>query len=218
MTFADFAIGIDIGDSDGAGHKIKVLKDEDPSKKVRAATTMSLVAITSDLNKLVTIEEYFHSNNKSDNAWNTDDREDLSLPKQADRLIEYIIRWMKAYEDSGTILMKGMINVYVDSASPGFRDLLDMSARKYGVFNLRFIGSTKISIQSRVDFYRLLMSMNDFIISDKCKNLKREIKACRRGKKGEAREDGNEHLLNAHEYGATPLLSSLKRWKTFKQH
>lgn len=218
MGFADFAIGIDIGDSDGAGHVVKVLKNEDPNKKVRAATTMALCAITSDFNKLITIEEYFHSNNKSDNIWNTDDREDLGLPQQADRLIEYIVRWINAYSDSGTILMKGTINVYVDSASPGFRDLLEMSAKKYGIFNLRFIGSTKISIQSRVDFYRLLMAMGDFIISDKCKNLKREIKASRRGKKGVPREDGNEHLLNSQEYATIPMLPSLKRWKTFKQH
>jgi hypothetical protein len=40
----------------------------------------------------------------------------------------------------------------------------------------------------------------------------------RRGKKGEARSDGNDHIKNAQEYAVAPLLSSLRRWKTFKEH
>ena len=218
MQFADFAIGIDTGLSDGSGKALKVLKNEDPNKKIRAATTMALCAITSDLNKAVVIDEYFHSNNKGDNGWNTDDRENLGLPAQADRLIQYIIKWINLYSNSGTILMKGSINIYVDSADIGFRQMLEMKANEYGLYNLNFYASTKISIQSRVDFYRLLMAYGDFIISENCKNLRREIKAARRGKKGEAREDGNDHILTGVEYCLQPMLSSLRRWKTFKQH
>lgn len=218
MKFADFSISIDTGLSDGTGRAIKIGKHDDPNVKIRAATTMTLCAITSDLNKMVAIDEYFHTNIKGNAMWNTDDQETLGLPAQADRLLQYIIKWINLYSNSGTILMNGTINVYVDSADVGFRQVLEMKANEYGLYNLRFMGSTKISIQSRVDFWRLMMAYGDFIVSDKCKNLKREIKAARKGKKGEAREDGNDHLLTALEYGSQPLLPSLRRWKTFKQH
>lgn len=216
--FADFAIGVDTGLSDGTGHINKVLKNEDPNVKVRAATTMCLCALTSDCNKVFALNEYFHSNNMADNIWNTDDRENIGLPEQADRIIKQIIKWINYYADSGTILMKGNINVYVDSADLGFRQMLEMKANEYGVYNLQFMGSTKISIQSRVDFDRLTMAYGEYIVSDKCKNLIREIKAMRKGKKGEARENGNDHMKNCEEYAKAVLLPQLKRWKTFKQH
>lgn len=216
--WADFALGIDTGLSDGGGHVLKVGKNESADLKVRAATTMSLCAITSDLQKVAVIDEYFHSNNKADNYMNTDDRESIGLPEQADRLIRKIIEWSQYYGETGTILMRGTINVYVDSADVGFRQVLEMKAHEYGLYNLRFMASTKLSIQTRVDFDRLLMAYGDFIVSDKCKNLVREIKNARRGKKGEAREDGNDHVLTCVEYAKAPLVPSLRRWKTFKVH
>ena len=218
MRFADFSISIDTGLSDGTGRAIKIGKHDDPNVKIRAATTMTLCGITSDLNKMVIIDEYFHTNIKGNASWNTDDNEQLGLPAQADRLLQQIVKWANTYGDTGTILMKGTINVYVDSADVGFRQVMEMKAHEYGLFNLRFMGSTKISIQSRVDFWRLMMAYSDFVISDKCKNLRREIKAARRGKKGEAREDGNDHVLTAAEYGLQPMMPSLRRWKTFNQH
>ena len=218
MDFADFTIGIDTGLSDGAGKVVKVLKNEDANKKVRAATTMSLNAISRDLNKMISIDEYFHSNNPSDSHLNTDNRNNLGLPQQADALIQYIIKWMKLYGESGTILMRGQINIYVDSADLGFRQVLEMKANEYGLYNLKFYASTKLSIQSRIDFDRLMMAYGDYIITDRCPNLIREIKQCRRGKKGEAREDGNDHVITACEYSRAPLLPSLRRWKTFKEH
>jgi phage terminase large subunit len=218
MNFADFAIGIDTGLSSGEGKKKKIGKNDDPNIKVRAATTMTLTAITTDLNKLVFVDEYFHSNNPADNATNTDNRENLGLPDQAEAIIMKIIEWIRSYSNSGNILMRGTINVYVDSADIGFRQVLELKAKEHGIFNIRFMAATKISIQSRVDFWRLLMAYDDLIITDKCKNLNREIKNARKGKKGEAREDGNDHQINSAEYGSQPLLSSLRRWKTFKLH
>ena len=136
--WADFSIGIDTGLSDGGGHVLKVGKNENADLKVRAATTMSLCAVTADLQKVVTIDEYFHSNNKADNYMNTDDRENIGLPEQADRLINEIVKWINYYGDLGTILMRGTINVYVDSADVGFRQVLEMKAHEYGLYNLRF--------------------------------------------------------------------------------
>lgn len=217
-NYSDFAIGIDTGLSSGEGKKKKILKNDDPNIKVRAATTMSLCAITTDLNKLVCLDEYFHSNNQNDNMTNTDHREHLGITEQADQLIKYIIEWIRLYSSQGTIVMNGTINVYIDSADVGFRQIMEMKARECGLYNLRFMGSTKKPIQTRVDFDRLLMAYGDFVISDKCPNLVREIKNMRRGKKGEAREDGNDHIKNAQEYGSAPLLPYLRRWKTFKEH
>lgn len=218
LDFADFAIGIDTGLSSGDGHKKKILKNDDPNIKVRAATTMSLCAITTDLNKLVVIDEYFHSNNQNDNMTNTDHRENLGLPEQADALINQIIKWIQLYGSQGTILMNGTINVYVDSADIGFRQVMEMKAREAGIYNINFLAATKRTIQTRVDFDRLLMAYGDLVITDKNKNLIREIKNMRKGKKGEAREDGNDHMKNAQEYASAPLLASLRRWKTFKEH
>ena len=218
MQFYDFAIGIDIGLSDGEGKKIKVGKNEDATKKVRAATTMSLCAVTSDLEKMVVIDEYYHSNNAADNACNTDDRENLGLPAQADRIMQYIAKWFEQYGGGLTILMNGQVNVYVDSADVGARAVLEMKAREWGFYNLHFFGSTKISIQSRIDFWRLMMAYSSFLVCDKCKNLIREIKNARRGKKGEARADVDDHILTATEYGFQPIIGQLKRWRSFKMH
>jgi hypothetical protein len=80
------------------------------------------------------------------------------------------------------------------------------------------MSSTKISIQSRVDFDRLMMAYGDYIVSNKCPNLIREIKNAKKGKKGEARSDGDDHMLTANEYSKTPMLTTLRRWKSFKIH
>lgn len=218
MQFYDFSIGIDIGLSNGEGKVVKVLKTEDASKKVRAATTMALCAVSSDLKQMITIDEYYHSNNSADNACNTDDRENLGLPAQADRLMQYLSNWIGKYGNTETLLMRGQINVYVDSADVGARAVLEVKAREWGLFNLKFMPSTKISIQSRIDFWRLQMAYGDFLVCNQCKNLIREIKNARRGKKGEARADVDDHIITATEYGFQPLITTMQRWKTFKQH
>ena len=115
-------------------------------------------------------------------------------------------------------LMKGMINVYVDCADIGFRQGLELKAREYGLFNLQFYGSTKISIQSRVDFTRIMMAYGDFLIGENCPNLIREYKNSRKGEKGEPREDYDEHLINGQEYAWAPFRTQIVRWKTFKEH
>ena len=62
------------------------------------------------------------------------------------------------------------------------------------------------------------MAYGDFIVCDRCKNLIREIKNCRKGEGNTARADGNDHIINAHEYSVAPFYTSLNRWKTFKEH
>ena len=76
----------------------------------------------------------------------------------------------------------------------------------------------KMPIQSRVDFIRLIMAYGDFLISEACVNLKREMKNSRKGAKGEVREDIDDHAINANEYAWAVLVKKLRRWKDFKIH
>jgi hypothetical protein len=108
--------------------------------------------------------------------------------------------------------------VYIDNADIGFRQGLEMVARKRGHMNMRFIGSTKFKIRTRVDFVRLLMAWDEFVISEACPNLIRELKNARKGEEGEAREDGDDHAINANEYGWAPFMRKMSRWKFFKEH
>ena len=114
--------------------------------------------------------------------------------------------------------MKGTINVNVDSADLGFRQSLELEARKRGIYNVVFNPASKISIQSRIDFSRQLMAYGNFKVCDQCKNLIRELKNSRKGEKGEPRKDTDDHAINAHEYGWAPFRHSIIRWKTFKEH
>lgn len=212
--FDEIAIGIDTGLSDGAGRAVKVGKGEDAEKRVRAATTMVLCGLTADRQKVIMIDEYFHSNNKAENETNTDDRESVGLPEMAGRLVATLVRWAAQYPN----LLSGRVCAYVDSADIGFRQVLEIKAREYGMMNVQFYASTKRSIQSRVDFDRLLMAYGDFLVGDRCQNLRREIRNARRGKKGEAREDGDDHALTACEYGRAVMTTKMTRWKGFKEH
>ena len=113
--------------------------------------------------------------------------------------------------------MKGQILVYVDCADIGFRQGLELEAKKQGLYNVAFLPSTKMRIQSRVDFIRLIMSFGEFLISEACPNLYRELKNARRGKNGKCREDIDDHAINANEYAWAPIINRLKRWKSFKE-
>ena len=217
MVFSDFAIGLDTGLSNGQGGKRTVKKGEDPTVRIKSATTMQLCAITADRSKMVVVDEYFHSNAKGYNDINTDNKDDLTQPMLVAQCVQYIKKWIHVYGDNKyTRLMKGTIDVFVDGADRGFQDSLRMECRKENLNNVRVFGSGgKTTIQSRVDFEGLMMAYDDFWISKNCPNLIREIKNARRGEKGEAREDTDDHALTAMEYGMAQMLVDLKRYKEF---
>ena len=216
MSYASFSIGIDTGLSDGQGRRRSVGRNEDPSVRIKSATTMQLCAITSDYSKMVVIDEYFHSNAKAYNKVNTDNTSHLTQYELAQTCVRYIKKWIHVYgDDQTTSLMKGTINIYVDSADIGFRDALSLECQRQDVWNVRLYASTKLPVQSRVDFEGIMMGYGDFLVSSNCKNLIREIKNARRGERGEAREDDDDHALTAMEYGMQPIIVDLKRYKTF---
>lgn len=218
MEFMDFAIGIDTGLSDGDGNIKRVKKNENQDVKIKAATTMSLGGITLDGKTLVTVDEYFHSNNPNENSTNTDNQEKYTEPQQVDACARQIIAWMDEFQNSGTGLMLGMINVYVDSADLGFRQQLEVKMRELGVYNCNFLGSTKIKIRTRIGFTNMLMAYGEFLVCDRCKNLIREIKNCRKGEGNIPRADGNDHEINSHEYSAALFYHRIVRWANYKEH
>lgn len=203
MQYACYSIGIDTGLSNGQG-QVKKGKDV----RIKSATTMQLVALTQDYNKLCCVDEFFYSN-ENELVKKTE-------PELMEEIVDKIIEWKTTYQNSYT-LMKGTIPVYVDCADIGFRQGLELVAKKKGLYNVMFMGSTKIRIQTRVDFIRLIMAWGEFLISDACKNLTREIKNSRKGEKGEVREDFDDHAINANEYAWQPIIHRLKRWKSFKE-
>lgn len=202
MNYVAYTIGIDIGGTNG---ETKVLKEN-----YRSAMTMELTGLTDDYSKLVSINEFFYSNEGK--------MIHKDGPEIAEDMIKCIINWIQLYQSHPT-LMKGMIVVYVESADPGdFQGLLRAKAREFGIMNIKFINSTKNKIQSRVDFDNLLMAFGERLFTDKCPNLVREIKASKKTEEGKARDDGNDHALNGCEYSWIPLLPRIKRYKTFKEH
>lgn len=217
LDYYDFAIGCDCGLSDGAGKNLTVKKGEDPNKKIKAATTMTLCGISGDLGKLICLEEYFHSNNLSDNMSNTDNRDNYTEPQQIDACAKQILEWVDKYKSSNNVLMKGQINIYVDSADIGFRQALEIKLREYGIYNCNCLASTKRSIRTRVSFENLLMAYEDLLVSSNCKNLIREFKNARKGEKGEARKPGNDHVNDAFDYACAPFFPMIVRWKSFKE-
>jgi hypothetical protein len=218
MDFADFAIGIDTGLSNGQGGRRTVSAGQDPAVRIKSATTMQLCAVTSDFSAIVSIDEYFHSNDRAYSYVNTDTPAEMTEPQLIDACADKVIEWERRYAGSRTILMKGTVNIYVDCADIGFRQALEAKLRNTMMrYECCLYGSTKISIQSRVDFDRYMLAYGSHIVCSQCPNLIREYQNSRRGEKGEAREDTDDHALNAAEYGFAPLLPAVKQWKQFKQ-
>ena len=171
--------------------------------------TMELTGLTSDYSKLISINEYFYSNEgqvvRKDG------------PEIADDMIMKIISWISLYK-AHPQLMKGKIIVYVESADPGdFQGLLRAKAKEHGLMNIVFMNSTKNKIQSRVDFDNLLMAYGEHLFTEQCSNLIREIKVNKHTEEGKARDDGNDHAINGSEYSWIPLLPRIKRYKDFKE-
>lgn len=206
MRYSAYSIGIDFGISNGAG---RLISGKDA--KLGSATTMQMVGLTSDFGKLVCVDEFFHSN----------EREFVKKtgPELQAEMVSTIKRWRDSKYLQHPDLMKGTICVYVDSAdSGGFRQGLELEARRQGLMGVVFQPCTKISIISRVDFVRLLMCWGEFLVSEACPNLIREMRNARHSDKGDVREDTDDHATNANEYAWAPLREKLRRWKSFKVH
>ena len=144
QRYLNYAIGIDTGLSNGEG----VIK-HGQDVRIRSATTMQLLGLTLDCEKVIAIDEYFYSNEQQIVK--------KTEPELMVECIKKIKEWKELYRNHFD-LMKGTIMVYVDCADIGFRQGLELEARKQELFNVKFMPSTKTRIQSRVDFIRLIMA------------------------------------------------------------
>lgn len=202
MDFKAYAIGIDTGFSNGQG---KLVYDKD--MRCKSATTMQLVGITRDCQKLVCVDEFFFPNTSEN-------------PKTSVQILDDIAQTIAMWRDSVYFnhnqLMKGTIPVYVDCADIGSRESLELKLREHRVYNAVLQGSTKMNIDTRVRFTNLLMAYGDFNISSNCQNLVREIRNSNVGENGEPREDFDDHAINSCEYAWASIVGYLRSWKTFK--
>ena len=204
QRFSCFAIGIDTGLSDGDGR----VKKNGEVKKLRSATTMQMFGITMDYEKAYCIDEYFFSNENQ--------LIKKTEPELQTEIIKTLIEWQDKYRNH-IDLMRGTTIVYVDSADKGYRQGLELEARKQGLFNVVFMASAKtVRIVDRVMFIRRIMAYGEYLICNQCQNLIRELKNSRQGDKGEIREDIDDHAINANEYAWIPIINRMKRWKDFK--
>lgn len=197
------SVGIDFGMSNGEG---KIKYSEDNAKRLGSANTMQLIGITDNWDKIVPIDEYFDSN---EGRGEVNKKTSVEIQRE---MISKLKQWIKQYN------IQGQLVCYVDCAdSGGFRDSLTYEAKQQGLYNVRFMPSSKIPILSRVYFENLMMAYGCITPSKNCKNLIREIRNARKAKDGRVREDYDDHAINAFEYAWIPLRQRLKRWKNFKE-
>ena len=213
-----YAIGIDTGYSKGDGKKIIVTKDQNPSERVKAATTMSLVAVTQDMSQMVTLEEYYHTRIPQNRMYNTDEDKNANYDAEAlvAHLVAIIMQWKEKYKNI-PVIMKGRIPIFLDSADNVSREMLVNKSKNMAFDWLNAKPSQKTPIDGRVEWYRYMMALDSFLVCSNCQNLIRELKSARMGEKGEVRVDGNDHMINANEYGFAPsLLREVKAYSRFK--
>lgn len=216
--FATFAIGVDTGLSNGEGRRRTVKKNENPDERIKSAHAVTLAAVSANFESIVILEEYFHTEIEHNGDYNTDERGRLGEPELLKRTADYICQWIDKYKDSNMGIMgyRQPINIFVDNEDIGFMQMLQKEFELRRMWNVRCYQSTKLSVQTRADFEKIMMAWGDFVVADHCRNVVREFRDARRDPKGRARSDGNDHALTSLEYAFTPLLGDVHRWKNFK--
>lgn len=201
--FSCYAIGVDTGLTDGDGRP----KHGD-NIRLRSATTMQLFGITMDYGRAYCIDEFFWSN-EAQLAKKTE-------PELQTEMVFKLKEWQMKYRLHPD-LMRGTALVYVDCADKGYRQGLEVEGRRQGLTGVIFQPSAKtVRVVDRVMFIRRIMAYGEFLVCDQCPNLIRELTNSRVGEKGEAREDLDDHAINASEYAWIPIINRMKRWKEFK--
>ena len=214
LPYSMLTIGIDTGYSNGEG-KLLIGSALDKAR-IHSAYAILLCGITNrDYNgiekgTIVILDEYYHSP-----EINMVKKTATQLEKET---IQQLLMWANQYQSNPT-MFRTCVNCFVDSGdAASLGDLIDL-ANKNGLSNRAFVfkPSTKKRILTRIRFERHLFSFRELLISNRCKNLIREIKNAR-VPKGAYRENINDHAINAMEYGITPLFALTKEWSKFKDY
>lgn len=217
--FRSFALGVDTGLSNGEGGKRSVGRNQAVEERVKAAHALTLVGVTDDCESIVVLDEYFHTEIERNGAYNTDEAGQIGEPELLKRTADFVEAWIRKYSavDIGVMSdYRQTINIYVDSADVGFRQMLQKEFDIRGMRNVFCYASSKLSVQTRVDFEKVLMAWGNFVVCDQCRNVIRELRNARRDPKGRARTDNDDHALTSMEYAFTPLLGDVHQWKNFK--
>lgn len=216
--FISFALGIDTGLSNGEGRKRIVGRNQQVEERIKAANVLTLCAVTDDFETIVVLDEYFHTEIQNRMEYNTDGTGPMEMPELLSKTADFVERWIAKYRslDIGIMYPRQLINIFIDSEDIGFRQMLQKEFDIRGKRNVTCYASTKLTVQTRVDWEKVMMGWGNFIVCDQCKNVIREIKNARRDPKGRARTDGDDHAITSMEYGYTPLLGDVRRWKEFK--
>ena len=218
-TFATYALGIDTGLSNGEGGKRTVGRNQEVEERVKSATVLTLVGVTDDYENIVTLEEYYHTEIERNGEYNTDESGQIGAAELIKRCADYVCQWMHKYSyvTGGRIFgPRQMICIYVDNEDITFLQMLRKEFEMRNMYNVNLYQSTKMSVQNRVDFEKIMMAWGNFIVSSSCQNVIREFKNARRDPKGRARTDNDDHALTSLEYAFTPLLGDVHQWKKFK--
>lgn len=217
--FRTFALGVDTGFSNGEGGKRTVGRNQAVEERVKSAHALTLAAVTDDYETIAVLDEYFHTEIERNGEYNTDEAGTIGEPELLKRTADFVQRWITKYDaaDIGVMYNNQIINIYVDSADVGFRQMLQKEFEIRGMRNVFCYQSTKLSVQTRVDFEKIMMAWGNFVVCDQCRNVIREFKNARRDAKGRARTDTDDHALTSCEYAFTPLLGEVNMWKRFKE-
>jgi hypothetical protein len=171
------------------------------------------------------VDEFYFTNIQANQAYNTIDKEHMDEAEVITAMVDTIFEWCRTYRiyDNG-LFFGSAVNVYIDNADVGFimGFMNEVKIRRRECLQNGLIinvqkSTKKLSVQTRVDWEKIMFAWGNMKITNKCKNIKREIENARRGEHGEARTDEDDHCLTAFEYGYTPLLPDVHMWKQFKE-
>ena len=196
IHITQWCIGLDTGLSSGDGRK-------PVNGRYRSATTMQLVGLCEDRQHIISVDEYFDSNEGRLVA--------KTEPEVINEITDTLRQWV-AYYSLGAYTL----HIFVDCADIGFMDNLVRACKDKRLYNIKVGPATKLPIEARVQFIRQCMAWDEYWVHRRCVNLIREIKNSQKGVNGEARENLDDHCLNANEYGWYSWHNIIKRYTNLK--
>lgn len=186
------------------------------------ATAAVLGGFTANFEKMVMVDEYWHSNGTKEASYNSNGgvwkhKDTFELANDVyDFFMEYSSVWGK----------RGMLDVYVDHADAAFIDVLNKIAKEKGTYgSIKFRPCKKSKIESRIIFERLILSKKAVAIVEEdgykqmqqltyeMNNLPWKVSVMA-GKATAVRDDSKvpDHITNAWEYLFIPYEEKMKKY------
>ena len=202
-AYVRFAVGVDAGLSAG-GRSPR-------GDRARSATTAILSAMDATGQSFSALDEWYHSNEKSAT-------DKLTPSQMAEGIVVKLRSWLQELDRLPGFYRGGSrLPVLVDYGDQGFREMIRMECVRQGISDKVDVQNcTKMRVQTRVDFERMMMGFGDLTYSDRCHELARETAVSRKGEGLECREDFDDHALNAFEYAWASFAPYIRRFKDFK--